>query len=247
MNFSPRRIAAWTTWAPGLRTLRLEGPGLSFAPGQFVRLALPGEGEDRIARSYSLSSAPGEPPETFLVEVPDGALTPRLFALAPGDEVLLDTVPQGHFVLSRIPAASELWLVATGTGLGPYVSMLRADEVWERFGTLVVVHGVRERAHLAYREELVARAKALGRDLRWIPVVSREEPPPGGCAGRVTTALESGALEAAAGLALAPATSHVLLCGNPAMVADLRPLLEARGLERNRPRRPGHFTSEKYW
>lgn len=245
MSFEARAIAEWKTWAPGLRTLRLEGPALDFEPGQFVRLALPEQPD--LARSYSLSSAPGQPLETFLVEVPGGELTPKLFALAPGEEVLVDTVPQGHFVLGRVPPAPEVWLIATGTGLGPYVSMLRAESIWTRTETLVVVHGVRERTHLAYREELTARAAELGRDLRWISVVSREDPPPTGVSGRITTALESGLLEARADLSLSPSRSHVLLCGNPGLIRDLRGLLEARGLERNRPRRPGHFTSEKYW
>lgn len=237
-----REVEGWHTWAPGLRTLRLAGAPPRFQPGQFVRLALDLGGE-RVARSYSLSSAPGAPLETFLTEVPTGRLTPALFQLEPGATVLLDPTPQGHFVLERVPSADTLWLVATGTGLGPYVSMLRAGHLWSQFRQVVVVHGVRHRAHLAYQAEFLSAA----RDLRWIPVVSREAPPPGGCAGRIPEALHSGALEHAAGVPLTPATSHVLLCGNPAMVADLRPLLEARGLERNRPRKPGHFTSEKYW
>jgi len=245
VSFEARRIADWKTWGPGLRTLRLDGPALDFQPGQFVRLALPGAPD--IARSYSLSSAPGQPTETFLVEVPGGALTPKLFQLGIGDTVLLDTVPQGHFVLERVAPTRDLWLVGTGTGLGPYVSMLRSGEVWERAETVVVVHGVRERGHLAYGEELQALAEEAGRDLRWIGVVSREAPQAGALAGRLTDALESGALEAAAGVSLSAEASHVLLCGNPGMIRDLRALLEARGLARNRPRKPGQFTSEKYW
>lgn len=245
MSFETRAIASWKIWAPGLRTLRLEGPPPEFQPGQFVRVALPSAPE--VARSYSLSSAPGQPCETFLIEVPGGALTPALFRLEPGDPVLLDTVAQGHFTLERVEPCQDLWLVATGTGLGPYVSMIRSGEVWSRAQRVVVVHGVRQAAHLCYAEELQALAAAAGRDLRWVGLVSREEPPPGALAGRLTDALESGALEAAAGLTLSAETSHVMLCGNPAMIGDLRALLEARGLARNRPRKPGQFTSEKYW
>ena len=245
MSFEARTIVDWKIWAPELRTLRLAGPPPEFQPGQFVRLALPSAPD--LARSYSLSSAPGQPTETFLVEVPGGALTPKLFQLEVGAEVLLDTVPQGHFVLERVAPTRDLWLVATGTGLGPYVSMLRSGQVWERAETVVVVHGVRERAHLAYASELQALALESGRDLRWVGLVSREDPPPGALPGRLTEALKSGALEAAAGVTLSPETSHVMLCGNPAMIRDLRALLEARGLARNRPRQAGQFTSEKYW
>lgn len=245
MSFEARAILDWKTWAPGLRTLRLEGAPPEFQPGQFVRLALPAAPD--LVRSYSLSSAPGAPTETFLVEVPGGALTPGLFQQPVGAEVLLDSVPQGHFVLERVPPCRELWLIATGTGLGPYVSMLRSEQAWERAEQVIVVHGVRVGAHLAYREELQALAEERGRALRWVGVVSREDPPEGALAGRVTDALESGALEAAAGFSLAPESSHVMVCGNPAMIRDLRALLEARGLARNRPRKPGQFTTEKYW
>lgn len=239
MNWIPATVAGWREWAPGLRTLTLAAEPFDFAPGQFVNLALDHEGE-RVSRSYSLSSAPGAPLETFLVEVPGGALSPQLFALNEGDSLWLDPRPQGHFTLERVPKAEVLWLIATGTGLGPYVSMLRAGEAFERFARVVVVHGAREASHLAYREELA------GLDLTWVGLVSREEPPAGALAGRVTGALERGELEAAAGAPL-DERAHALLCGNPAMIRDLRALLEARGLRRNRPRKPGHFTSEKYW
>jgi ferredoxin/flavodoxin---NADP+ reductase len=245
VSFEARAIASWKTWAPGLRTLRLEGPPPEFKPGQFVRLALPSQPE--LARSYSLSSAPGAPTETYLVEVPGGALTPGLFERAVGQEILLDTVPQGHFVLERVPPCRELWLVATGTGLGPYVSMLRSEQAWERAEEVIVVHGVREGSHLAYAEELQALAHERGRSLRWVGLVSREDPPEGALGGRLTSALESGALEEAAGVEIRPDASHIMVCGNPAMIRDLRALLEARGLARNRPRKPGQFTTEKYW
>ncbi|HBP22701.1 MAG TPA: ferredoxin--NADP(+) reductase [Planctomycetes bacterium] len=235
----PVAVASWREWAPGLRTLTLAAEPFDFTPGQFVNLALDVEGE-RVSRSYSLSSAPGAPLETFVVEVAGGALTPGLFALAEGDSLWLDPRPQGHFTLERVPEAEVLWLIATGTGLGPYVSMLRAGEALERFAKVVVVHGVREASHLAYRDELAAL------DLSWIGLVSREDPPAGALGGRITAALQSGALEEAAGVAL-DERAHALLCGNPGMIRDLRALLEERGLRRNRPRKPGHFTSEKYW
>ena len=239
MTWTPVTLASYQTWAPGLRTLSLAAEPFDFTPGQFVNLALEREGQ-RVSRSYSLSSAPGAPLETFVVEVQGGALTPGLFGLSAGDSLWLDPRPQGHFTLERVPPAEVLWLIATGTGLGPYVSMLRSGEPFARFAKVVVVHGVRQADHLAYREELEQL------DLTWVGLVSRAAPPEGGLAGRVTEALASGALEAAAGAAL-DERAHALLCGNPAMIRDLRALLEARGLRRNRPRQPGHFTTEKYW
>ncbi|MGE0712601.1 MAG: ferredoxin--NADP reductase [Planctomycetota bacterium] len=239
------RVEGWRRWAPGLATLRLQGAPPPFEAGQFFNLALDlpraGAEPERVSRSYSASSAPGAPLEVFLVEVPGGALTPQLFALEPGSPLLLNPLAAGHFVLSRVPEGEVLWLIATGTGLGPYVAMLRAGEALQRFQRVVLVHGVRTADHLAYREELLA----CGERLSWVPAVSRERLE-GAIHGRLTDALRSGELEARAGARL-DAGAQVLLCGNPGMVGEARALLEARGLARNRPRKPGQITIEKYW
>lgn len=241
-------VAQVQEWAPGLRTVRLDLDLPPFEAGQFVRLALPaGAGEEPVARSYSMASAPGEPAEFFVVLVEDGALTPRLLTFEPGERLWVDPRPAGVFTLRRVPAAATLWLVATGTGLGPYVSMLRTPEPWARFERLVLVHGVRRAEHLAYQDELTRRSAEHGGKLRYLPVVSREAGPEGSLHGRITNLLASGALEARAGEALTAERSQVLLCGNPAMVDEMRALLEARGLRRNRPRAPGHITFERYW
>ena len=231
------KVAGVHTWAPGLVTLTLEAR-LDFRAGQFVYLAL--QADTRVSRSYSMASAPGAPLEFFLVGVEGGALSPSLVGLEVGAPVQVQSLVAGHFTLERVPDARDLWLVATGTGLGPYISMLRTDEPWQRFERVIVVHGVRHARHLAYRDEL------QGRDLTWVPLVSREDCPEA-LPGRVSDALASGALEARAGVTLDPAHSQVLLCGNPAMIADMRRLLDARGLTRNRPRAPGQVTFEKYW
>ncbi len=241
-------VAQVHEWAAGLRTVRLDLDLPPFEAGQFVRLGLPaGPGQEPVARSYSMASAPGAPAEFFLVLVEDGALTPRLLALEPGERLWVDPRPAGVFTLSRVPAAPTLWLVATGTGLGPYVSMLRTAEPWDRFERLILVHGVRRAEHLAYQGELARRSAEHGGKLRYVPVVSREPGPEGSLQGRVTNLLASGALEARAGEPLAAERSHVLLCGNPAMIDEVRALLEARGLRRNRPRTPGQITFERYW
>ncbi len=244
---SPWREAAIAhvhQWAPGLRTLRLAAALPPFRAGQFVRLGLE---EGRLGRSYSMASAPGEPPEFLVVDVEGGALSPRLLALGVGDPVWVDPRPAGRFALERVPDAATLFLIASGTGLGPYVSMLRTPEPWERFDRLVVVHGVRVAAHFAYREELERRSQEHGGQLVWVGAVTREPAPEGALQGRVTDLLRSGALEAAAGERLDPARSQVMLCGNPAMVDEVQALLATRGLRRNRPRAPGHVTFEKYW
>jgi ferredoxin--NADP+ reductase len=242
-------VSAWISaevierrvWAEGLVSLTFDAALEPFEPGQWTNVALELAGE-RVRRAYSLASAPGQPPELLLSLVPGGRFTPHLMGLAVGNQVELEKQPQGFFTLRWLPPAKELWMVATGTGLAPYLSMLRHGEVWQRFERVVLVHGARQVDQLAHRSELEAESR-----LAYVPAVSRE---PGATRvhhGRVTTLLESGELERAAGTALTPERSHVLLCGNPEMISEMGALLEARGLRKHRQRKPGHVTTESYW
>ncbi len=245
MVWTPARLIRRLDWAPGLATFHFDLELESFVAGQWVSIAVSVSGE-RVKRAYSLASAPGAAPEFFVTEVADGAVSPRLFALQPGEGLEIESKPQGFFTLDYVPDSEQLWLVATGTGLGPYISMLRAGRVFERFAHVVVVHGVREAAHLAYANEL----RDAGTDrcqVSYVPVVSRDPNQAGVLHGRVTTVLSSGQLEEAARAKLAPDKSHLMLCGNPDMIQDLMALLEVRGLQRHRVRKPGHITIEKYW
>ncbi|HYO97344.1 MAG TPA: ferredoxin--NADP reductase [Polyangiaceae bacterium] len=240
------RITARHDWAPGLMTLTIEAEVEPFSPGQFLNLALQPEGQ-LVRRSYSIASAPGAPLQFLLAQVPRGELTPALFALSEADRVLVEPKPQGFFTLQWVPDARQLWMIATGTGLAPYLSMLRADEVWQRFSDLVLVHCVREAAQLAHAAELAALAAQHRGQLRVLPVVSREPTAPGVLHGRITSLLSDGELERNAALQLSAERSHVMLCGNPAMIDDMLERLEARGLRKHRVRRPGHVTIERYW
>lgn len=254
------RVVRWQHWDEGLATLQLDAEVQPFEAGQFFQLGLDLGGE-RVRRSYSASSAPGEPLEFYLTNVPSGVLTPSLFGLRPGDRLWVESTPRGFFTLRYVPPVRCLWLVATGTGLGPFVSMLRAAGTWQHAERFVLVHGVRTAAQLAYRAEL--EQLSGHRPFHYIPVVSRPGPPgdgppgdgptgdgggaPAELSGRVTTLLSEGALEGAAGMELRPEDQHVLLCGNPQMITDMMTLLEGRGLRRHRVRQPGHVTFEKYW
>jgi ferredoxin--NADP+ reductase len=148
--------------------------------------------------------------------------------------------PAGFLTLSEVPDAETLWLVATGTGLAPFLSILRTDEPWRRSRNIVVVHAVRHAAELTYRE-LIRQTSA-----RYVTFVSREQAP-GSLAGRIPAAIADGRLEQAAGLKLAAETSHVMLCGNPQMLRDATTALMARGMRKHRRRAPGHITVESFW
>jgi ferredoxin--NADP+ reductase len=239
-------ITARQDWAPGLMTLTVEAEVEPFSPGQFLNLALQPEGQ-LVRRSYSIASAPGAPLQFLLAKVPGGQLTPALFGLAQGDRVLVEPKPQGFFTLQWVPEAHQLWMIATGTGLAPYLAMLRGEEVWERFAELVLVHCVREAAHLAHAAELAALSAQRRGQLRVVPVVSREPAAQGVLHGRITRLLSEGELERRAEVELSPERSHVMLCGNPAMIDDMLERLDARGLRKHRVRRPGHVTIERYW
>lgn len=217
----------------------------NFRPGQFMNLGLYLSG-GFVSRSYSLASAPGAPLEVLLARVDEGALTPALFELQPGATVSVDLQPQGFFTFDYVPPHRELWLLATGTGLGPFLSMLRSGAAFERASRVVLVHGTRGAAELSHREELETLVSERGGNFRYLPVLSRR-PEPELLHGRLTSALAAGELERRADTPLSPDSSHVMLCGNPAMIDDVIALLGQRGLKRHRQRTPGHITTEKYW
>jgi len=233
-------------WTDALFSLRVEAPRLPFEAGQFVRLALDIEGE-RVARPFSFVNAPEDPVlEFYGVIVPGGPLSPRLARIAPGDALYIAPNPSGFLVLSEVPDAEVLWLLATGTGLAPFLSILRTETPWRRYASVVLAHGVRFARELVYRETIDAVARARGARFRYVSFVTRE-PASGSLAGRIPAAIGDGRLERAAGLALASATSQVMLCGNPDMLKDAGAALAARGMKKHRRRSPGQITVESFW
>ena len=230
-------------WTEALFSLRVEGVALEFQAGQFVRIALDtveGDPGSRVARAFSFVNPPHDPTlEFYGVVVPQGPLSPRLARLKPGDALYVAPNPAGFLVLREVPDAETLWLVATGTGIAPFLSVLRTDEPWRRFRNIVVVHAVRHARELVYRE-IVQPTRA-----HYVTIVSRE-PHPGSLAGRIPAALRDGGLEAAAGVKI-DARSHFMLCGNPDMLRDTTAALLERGLRKHRRRAPGHITVESFW
>ncbi len=183
----------------------------------------------RAARLLPTSTPPGNPDlEFYLVTVPEGKLSPRLAALKPGDEVLVVSEAAGFFVLEEVPDCDTLWMLATGTALGPYLSILQEGKDLERFNNLVLVHAVRYAADLSYLPLMRELEQRYAGKLRIQTVVSRETVE-GSLTGRVPFLIETGALEEAVGLPMTTDTSHVMLCGNPQMVRDTQQLLKRPG------------------
>ncbi|MFG6654100.1 ferredoxin--NADP(+) reductase [Scandinavium sp. M-37] len=248
-------MADWVTgkvtkienWTDALFSLTVHAPVHPFTAGQFTKLGLEIDGE-RVQRAYSYVNAPSNPDlEFYLVTVPEGKLSPRLAALKPGDEVQLVSEAAGFFVLDEVPDCETLWMLATGTALGPYLSILQEGKDLARFKNLVLVHAVRYAADLSYLPLMLELQQRYEGKLRIQTVVSREAVP-GSLTGRVPALIESGALEAATGLTMTAENSHVMLCGNPQMVRDTQQLLkESRQMTKHLRRRPGHMTAEHYW
>jgi ferredoxin/flavodoxin---NADP+ reductase len=234
------RVTENQHWTEALFSLRVEGPRLAFEAGQFVRIAL----EERIARPFSFVNPPEDAVlEFYGIVVPEGPLSPRLAELRAGDRLLVASNPAGFLVLSEVPDSETLWLVSTGTGIAPFLSILRTDTPWRRFPNVVLVHAVRHARELVYRDMIRKISKENA--LRYVTFVSRE-PAPGSLAGRIPAAMRDGRLEAAAGLALNE-RSHVMLCGNPDMLKDAAAALAERGLRKHRRRNPGHISVESFW
>ena len=228
-------------WTEALFSLRVQAPRLAFQAGQFVRIALDIGGE-RIARPFSFVNPPQDPVlEFYGIVVPEGPLSPRLERLRAGERLYVASNPAGFLVLAEVPDAQTLWLVSTGTGIAPYLSILRSETPWQRFRDVVLVHAVRYAKELVYQE-------VIGKipNLKYVTFVSREAHP-GSLAGRIPAAIGDGRLEAAAGVALDAASSHVMLCGNPQMLKDAAAALAVRGMRKHRRRNPGHLTVESFW
>lgn len=249
-------VRPWTGSLFSFRTTR--DRGYRFVPGQFARLGVQapdaaGESKDGIVwRAYSIASAAhDEHLEFFSVVVPGGAFTSRLARLKEGDEILVERKSYGFLTTDRFEGGRDLWMLATGTGLAPFLSILHDFATWEQYDNLILVQSVRTQAELAY-EELIRGFEGsdyygeFAHKLRYARIVTREAVP-GAYRDRVTRLLASGVLEANLGLRLDHERSRIMVCGNPEMVEDSRKLLTDRGLRLSRRGEPGHLAVENYW
>ena len=270
-KYTPQTVLSKTVWlSDKLFSLKVSrDPAFQFLPGQFARLGLSIGAPDPLTpnewRAYSMVSHPSEDAlEFFSVVVPDGKFSPTLASLAPGDTLWINKTVFGFLTLDQFADGEDLWLVSTGTGLSAYISMLREASTWQRFKRIVVLHGVRHAGELAYRDELLHlqnQHSTLGERtdkaaLVYLPVTSQEPlkpelspaiAPQYLSANRLTTLLARGELEERTGVTLDPERSRIMLCGNPAMVTDMRALLAERGFAAGRRGVAGNLAVENYW
>lgn len=217
----------------------------TFSAGQFVRVALDIDGE-RVARPYSLVNAPQESVyEIYFNIVPEGPLSPRLATLSPGDILWVAPKINGFLTLDEVPPARDLWMLATGTAIGPFLSILKTETPWQRFEQIVLGHSVRTQDERAYRDVIDALRQHHDKQFHFVPFITREDCADG-LGQRIPACIENGSLEQRVGLTLGPEQAHVLLCGNANMLNDTLACLEKRGMKRHRRREPGHVGMEKY-
>ena len=245
-NWVEGTVVAQRRWADLLYSLQVDADIEPFRAGQFTKLALAVDGE-MVGRPYSFVNAPSvRPHEFYYVMLPDHPLTPRLCRLVPGDGVFLAPKASGYLTLEQVAAGEHLWLLATGTALGPFLSILGTEAPWQRFSRVVLVHAVRNAADMSYQDQIQSIQARHAGQFVFVPVVSGE-PSEYALGGRIPGAIADGRLEARAELKLDAQSSRVMICGNPAMVADTVLALEQRGLKKHRRRDPGQISVENYW
>ncbi|ONG40480.1 ferredoxin--NADP(+) reductase [Enhydrobacter sp. H5] len=204
-----------------------------------------------VFRAYSIASSPyDEFIEFFSVVIPQGEFTSKVNHIQVGDSLLLNTTPFGYLTLARyqLPLPNDLWLLATGTGLAPFLSILKTIEVWQQYQRIILVYSARTSQELAYQEEIGSIKSIYGDNgaaFVFLPIVTREADYTGEKA-RVPNLIVSGKLTQLVGQKLDKERSHVMLCGNPQMVEDTKEALKSIGLTMNR-RGEGNIAVENYW
>ena len=238
----------WTDRLFSFTTTR--DPALRFSNGHFTMIGLRVDGKP-LLRAYSIVSANYEEHLEFLsIKVPDGPLTSRLQHIQVGDTIVVGKKPTGTLLCDYLLPGKRLYMLSTGTGLAPFLSIVRDPDTYERFDEVVLVHGVREVNELAYHDLLSRDLPAhefLGEmvagKLRYYPTVTREAY---ANQGRVTDLIESGKLFTDLGVPpLNPAEDRVMICGSPGMLKDLKGMLEARGFHEGNTTKPGDFVIER--
>jgi len=255
--------------SPGLIILRVVPDGWdlpAYKAGQFTVLGLPGTSmrhqfsdqeetikvpDKLIKRAYSISSASRnkEYIEFYITMVRSGALTPRIFALETGDRIFLSHKFTGVFTLEMTGSDSNIVMLGTGTGLAPYMSMLREDLPCNSKRKYIIVHGARHSWDLGYRSELNTIANVCS-NFTYIPAITRpelEHIPWGGQSGYIQELWQKGIIQTKSGLQPTPDNTHIFLCGNPSMIDIMLKLLETEGYREHSKKTPGQIHLERYW
>jgi len=252
-SFSTAAVRWVRHWNAHLFSFAIERPAsFRFRSGEFVMIGLPVEGRP-LLRAYSIASPAWDDQLEFLsIKVPDGPLTSRLQTIRAGDQLYLGRKPTGTLVADALLPGSRLFLFATGTGLAPFLSIIRDPDIYDRFAQIILVHSVRTVSDLAYCADLTAQLagdplvcdQAL-LQFTYVPTVTRE---PFHTSERIGTLIDKGSLfhpPVTGARHLDPATDRAMLCGSNAMIRELAATLEASGFTEGGVARPGQFVIER--
>jgi ferredoxin--NADP+ reductase len=241
MAYNEQHVTSIRKWSDKLFSFTTTRPDdFRFENGEFVTLGLRAEGK-LIARAYSIvSTGDADNLEFLSIMVPDGPLTSRLVNVREGDGIWINTKATGSLTLGHLHPGRHLYMLATGTGLAPFMSLIRYPEVYRRYSKVVLVHTVRSQHELAYREEIEGLA---GERLCYVPTVTRE---PFELTRRGSDLFRSGVLFARLGIPVAdPEHDRIMLCGNPNMIREMTDHLQANNWTMANFKGPGNFTVEK--
>jgi ferredoxin--NADP+ reductase len=251
MNLDRERVTSVRHWTDSLFSFTAtRDPSFRFLSGQFTMVGIEVDGRP-LLRAYSMASANHEDAlEFFSIKVADGPLTSRLQRIQEGDIILVGRKATGTLIQDNLLPGKNLYLLSTGTGLAPFVSIVKDPDIYDRFDKVVLVHGCRQVAELAYGEAIIRDLPAneffgdlVRNKLIYYPTVTRE---PFRNRGRITDLIASGTLFDETGQPpLDLAADRLMLCGSPSMLADLRTLLDQRGFVEGNHAEPGHFVIEK--
>lgn len=249
--FNEERVLSVHHWTDKLFTFTTtRDPALRFSNGHFTMIGLRVNGKP-LLRAYSIVSANYEEHLEFLsIKVPDGPLTSKLQHMKVGDTIIVGKKPTGTLLIDYLNPGKRLYMLSTGTGMAPFMSIIRDPDTYERFEQVILVHGVRNKDELAYHDLVTEHLPAheflgemVSSKLRYYPTVTREAYKN---MGRVTTLMESGKLFIDLGLPpIDPAVDRVMICGSPGMLRDIKHMLEGKGFKEGNTSKPGDFVIER--
>tara|TARA_B100001559_G_scaffold315410_1_gene317222 strand:+ start:676 stop:1422 length:747 start_codon:yes stop_codon:yes gene_type:complete len=233
-------------WTETLYSVKVSAPNVEFIAGQYTKVSL-SINDQEVARPYSFVNSPNEDIlEFYSVSVPNGPLSTAMQKLKEGDNINIGPKGNGFLILNEIPVTENIWMLATGTAIGPYLSILKTKDSWTKFKKVVLVHAVRYEKELTYQDTIRDIKDQYGDRFIYISYVSREETNTS-LRGRIPKDIGNGVLEKEANIQMNPNNTHVMICGNPAMLKDTTVELKKIGLKKHRRSSPGHITTENYW
>ncbi len=236
-----------TDWNDHLFSLRVACDDFPrFKAGQFTKFGLEQDGKV-LSRPYSLVNSPDDNElEIIAVPVADGELSPKLHQLQIGDPLKVMAPATGFLVMDEIPKSRDLWLMATGTGVGPFLSILATQQVWQDYENIILVYAARYEHDLAYSQLIDSWSTKYAAKFHFVPIVSRENKE-GRLRGHIPNLLKSRRIQQQVGLDIHPANSQIMLCGNPDMLKDATQSLIEMDLTKHLRRSPGQISLERYW